>query len=439
MSGPAGDGDRDVVLVLHPESPLVQVGAARDITTVATAGEDPPPWVAVLEIVRRVVPAGAWPLGPHCRVPGYRVQVLEARGPSTAGGARWSAAPDPSWPAPLREVVRSVLDEDAGRRAVPVRRAPWMRRGWWQEVTAWVDARLAAVGQHRTGDLQPQEHWGVSAVARVPAVGGALWLKAVSPIFRREPAILGVLAAHLPGRVPNVVAAQESPVGARYLVTDAGPVPELVADGDPVRLAGLIADLQVRTQDSLLALRSAGCADRSPAALCAGLAAVVEDGVELHLLDPTERAALRRCVPQLRERLLALADGPLPETLVHGDFHPWNVARPARWSFADAVVIDWTDAAIGPGGLDLATLLPRSADGDARAQVRRAYASVWAAELGAQLHDVEDAVTATTPAAHVLQALAYDEILRDIEPAVQWQLSGAMAAHLRALAEPGPR
>jgi hypothetical protein len=42
-------------------------------------------------------------------------------------------------------------------------------------------------------------------------------------------------------------------------------------------------------------------------------------------------------------------------------------------------------------------------------------------------------VAATVPAAHVVQALAYDEILRALEPAARWQLSGAMASHLRAL------
>jgi hypothetical protein len=48
---------------------------------------------------------------------------------------------------------------------------------------------------------------------------------------------------------------------------------------------------------------------------------------------------------------------------------------------------------------------------------------------------VETAVAATEIAAHVVQALAYDEILRAIEPATHSALSGAMAARLRALLE----
>ena len=79
------------------------------------------------------------------------------------------------------------------------------------------------------------------------------------------------------------------------------------------------------------------------------------------------------------------------------------------------------------------TLLPWSADEETRAQVRDAYATVWASHLGASPAEVRRAVGAATPAGHVVQALAYDGILRAIEPQAAWSLSGAMAQHLRAL------
>jgi hypothetical protein len=440
LTGPAGGGDRDVLVVLHPERPLVQVGGVAGPSDFAQlSGAEPPPWSVLLQVARRVAPAGAWPLGPHRKVAGFRLHVLQARQPSLSGDGRWREDPDPSWPVAVRDVVAAVLDEDAGRTPTPALRASWMRRGWWQEATDWVDARLAEAGRYRTGDLEPQEHWGVSAVARVPATGGALWLKAVAPMFRREPPVLAVLASGVPGRVPAVFAAQDGPAGALFLLGDAGPVPDEVAEGDRVRLAGLLADLQVKTLDLLPRLRAAGCADRSPAALCAGLARVAEDGFELDQLTPTERVNLRNGIPRLTQQLLSLDKATLPEVLVHGDFHPWNVARPPAWSLAEAVVIDWTDAAIGPAGIDLATLVPRSADDQAQAAVRRSYASVWADELGTSLAAAEAAVAATRPAAHVLQALAYDEILRQVEPSARWPLSGAMAGHLRALAETAAR
>ncbi len=434
MSGPTEDVARDVVVALHPDQRGVLAVAARTGGALNVVSDDSAPsWAALLDAARQLAPDGAWPLGPHRLAPGFRVHVVQARGQELTPGARWSDEPDASWPEPLRDAVRVVLDDDASRAGAPNSRAPWLRRGWWDEATAWVDAVLAEAGRRRIDDLQPQEHWGISAVARVPATGGTLWLKAVPSIFRREPAVLTVLAGALPGRVPGVFATDEGSDDLRFLLHDAGPVPDEGDAGDPPRLAALLADLQVRTTDLLPRLVSAGTADRSPARLAFELARVADDGFELDLLEPAERARLRKVVPRLTDRLLAMADGPLPEVLVHGDFHPWNVARPPGWSSEDAVVIDWTDASVGPAGVDLVSLLPRSAtDGD-RAPVTRAYAEVWAGATGVRLREVEEAVVAARPAGHVVQALAYDEILRAMEPATRWQLAGAMAGHLRAL------
>lgn len=273
-------------------------------------------------------------------------------------------------------------------------------------------------------------------MARVPTSGGALWLKAVPPLFAREPGVLRLLTERLPGTVPGLVVVDEASEGTRFLMEDAGSVPDEIDDADPPRLAALLADLQLRSLDLLPHLATAGCADRSPERLASELARMATDGFELDLLDSDERAALQRALPEVTDRLLALSAGPLPTVLVHGDFHAWNVARATDWSMDDAVVIDWTDAAIGPAGVDLATLLPASVNGPARARVRRGYASVWAAHLSAPLLEVEAAVAATVPAAHVVQALAYDELLRAIEPETRWPLSGAMARHLRALLMP---
>jgi hypothetical protein len=243
-----------------------------------------------------------------------------------------------------------------------------------------------------------------------------------------------LLGERVPGMVPIVFALADEQGGcARFLTEDAGTVPDDVDAADPPRLAALIADLQVRTLDLLPRLAAAGCVDRSPARLASEFARMAEDGFEIDLLDADERGKLRRLVPEITDRLRALADGPLPTVLVHGDFHAWNVARTVPWSDGDAVIIDWTDAAIGLAGVDLTTLLPPTAEESERAKVIRAYASVWAEHLGLPLAEVEDAVAATVVAAHVVQALAYDEILRGLEPDAGSGLSGAMAQRLRAL------
>ena len=426
--------DRDLVVVLHPDGPLVLTGGEIPDGVVEVSADDPPAnWTELLVATRQVVPDGAWPLGPTRRLPGLWLHAALARTAAVAPGYRWSDLPDPLWSSPVRRAVTAALDEDSGRVPTPLR-VPWMRRGWWVEATAWVDAQLAKTDRRRTGDVEPKEHWGISAVARVPTTGGALWLKAVPPFFARELAVLTLLGERLPGMVPVVFARANEPGGGpRFLTEDAGDVPDDVDPADPPRLAALIADLQVRTLDLLPQLAAAGCVDRSPERLASELARMAEDGFEIDLLDADERALLARLVPEITDHLRALSDGPLPTVLVHGDFHAWNVARSPGWSDGDAVIIDWTDAAIGPAGVDLTTLLPATADESAHARVTRAYASVWAEHLELPLAEVEGALAATVVAAHVVQALAYDGILRELEPDARSGLGGAMASRLRAL------
>jgi aminoglycoside phosphotransferase (APT) family kinase protein len=426
--------DRDLVVVLHPDLPLVLTGGDVPDGVVEVSADDPPAnWTELLVATRQVVPEGAWPLGPTRALPGLWLHAALARTAAVPPGYRWSDVPDPLWSSPVRHAVSAVLDEDSGRVPTPPR-VPWMRRGWWVEATAWVDAQLARADRRRTGDLEPKEHWGISAVARIPTTAGALWLKAVPPFFAREPAVLTLLGERVPGMVPILVARADEPGGgSRFLTEDAGEVPDDVDPADPPRLAALIAELQVATLDLLPQLAAAGCVDRSPARLASELARMADEGVELVLLEADERAKLAGLVPQITDRLRALADGPLPTVLVHGDFHAWNVARSPGWSAGEAVVIDWTDAAIGPAGVDLTTLLPPTADESAHARVTRAYASVWAEHLGLPLAEVEGALAATVVAAHVVQALAYDEILRELEPDARSGLGGAMAQRLRAL------
>jgi aminoglycoside phosphotransferase (APT) family kinase protein len=433
----AEPGVRHVLLVVHPDAPQVLAGDGDGAgAPEAGADDNPMDWPDLLAAARDLVPDGAWPFGPNRSAADTRVIVVRARTAAVAPGCRWVDAPDPRWPPGVGAAAGRVLDElrgeaEAGRTAHP-RRVAWMRPEWWPRATAWVDGRLGEVGRTRTGELEPLEYWGISVVARVPTADGPVWLKAVPPIFAREPAILAVLSEFAPGRVPGVLAAEEGAEGSRFLMEDAGEVPDDIDEDDRPRLAALLADLQIRTLDAVPRLVAAGCADRSPATLVRELRRLARDGLELDLLDATERTALRRSVPRLVDRLLALEEGPFPAVLVHGDFHPWNVARPAG-PRTGPVIIDWTDAAIGPGGADLATLLPWSAGEETRVQVRDAYASVWAEHLGMSPAEVRRAVTAATPAAHVVQALAYDGILRAIEPEAAWSLSGAMAQHLRAL------
>ena len=69
-------------------------------------------------------------------------------------------------------------------------------------------------------------------------------------------------------------------------------------------------------------------------------------------------------------RLEEIGPGP---TLVHGDFHPWNVAFGA----GTTRVFDWTDAAVSHPFVDLATYVFRTDDLAVRRRLVDAYVDAW--------------------------------------------------------------
>lgn len=422
----------ELLLLLHPTEPLVLAGA------------DPADPLQV--------PADrSWPLGPDLTA-GERVlvRVAVARDAEPVPGTRWVDRPPAGWPEPLATVAAERLAEDTGRAPVPALRPAWMRRGWWQRAATWCDDVLAAgcagPGVTRSADLEPVQHWATSAVARVPTTAGPCrlkglcWLKAVPPYFAREPAVLDLLGALVPGRVPRLLAGARQPDGsALLLLADAGLVqPDEVDDAERTGLAALLGRLQADTLPALDRLAAAGTADRSPAALAAELRRILDDGVTPGLLSVPERAALRAAVPAVTadlDRFAELAGRVLPAVLGHGDLHVWNVLRspdgPGR------VLIDWTDASVGPPGLDLVALHDREAGQAARSAARDSYVQALAAGTGVPAADLDRAVRAAGAAAQVVQVSAYEEILAHTEPAGREYFARWAGHWLRRLAGPG--
>jgi len=92
--------------------------------------------------------------------------------------------------------------------------------------------------------------------------------------------------------------------------------------------------------------------------------------------------------PDLRERWLASAPalvescrrldeiGPGP-TLVHGDFHPWNVVSGS----GATRVFDWTDAAVSHPFVDLATYVFRTRDPAVRRHLVDVYVDAWSKDF----------------------------------------------------------
>ena len=99
----------------------------------------------------------------------------------------------------------------------------------------------------------------------------------------------------------------------------------------------------------------------------------------------------------------------LPDTLVHGDFHPGNV----RGEAGRLPVLDWGDSGIGHPLLDQPAFLGRIRT-DAVSPCRDRWHAAWRAAVPGC--DPDRAATLLAPVAAARQAVVYQGFLDRIEP-----------------------
>jgi aminoglycoside phosphotransferase (APT) family kinase protein len=159
------------------------------------------------------------------------------------------------------------------------------------------------------------------------------------------------------------------------------------------------------------ALLAAGCADRRLATLPRALEELLASDMLRNGLLEDEWARLAAFAEEIPGRVEALRACGVPETLMHGDFHPGNIAA------ADGAVViyDWTDGCVGHPFFDLPTFLPR--DPIERAALLEAYLGEWRAFAPAD--HVERAWELVEPLACIHHALSYKRILEAVEPTLR--------------------
>jgi hypothetical protein len=240
--------------------------------------------------------------------------------------------------------VEQWLAEQRGA-PIPPERPPWARPGWLASASAWVTEQAAVEGQP---ELVRQ--WPLSAVYRYATTAGPLYLKAVFALFRHEPAVTAALAAQHPGAVPDVVAI--APDRGLLLMREFGP--ELGDRSSPLWANGA---------------RVASRIQREWTGRAAELAALGAPARRLDSLALEVAGA-----PTLERALAELVALDLPDTIVHGDLHPWNATVEPH----GLRIVDWSDAAIGPPFLDLAVVLFTPQALENRVPLIDAYAEPWA-------------------------------------------------------------
>jgi len=298
-------------------------------------------------------------------------------------------------------------------------RLPYARPGGPAADLAWADTVLAARRTPRVGAAEQLRTWNLSSIWRLPTGDGSAWLKVVPPFFAHEGAILGRLD---PAVVPPILSAADG----RMLLAD---VPgEDQYDAPPDRLlaiVGLLVGLQVAWAGRAAELIGLGLPDWRAVPLIALAADTVARTVPG--LDTATRARLDRLVDGLPERFAAITACGVPDTIVHGDFHPGNV-HGADGRF---VLLDWGDSGVGHPLLDQAAFLGRQGD-PVRSRLLAEWARLWRAAVPGS--DPERAAELIEPVAALRQAVIYHHFLDNIEPDEHIYHSGDPAAWLQRAA-----
>jgi Phosphotransferase enzyme family len=301
-------------------------------------------------------------------------------------------------------------------------RAPWAQPGGPAGTVAWARAALEAIGRP-TIAVRQRKTWNLSAIWEVRTSAGSAWIKQVPDFFHHEAALLSWLGSAAPGTSTRLLA----DAGGRMVLDH---VPGEDRFGAPVaERDAMAADLHriqayvVTRVDELLAL---GVPDRRAEAAAAGIAGVADrHGPGL----PADvRTRLDALVDDLPGRFASIADCGLPDTLVHGDFHPGNV----RSDGTSRVIIDWGDATVGHPAMDIARLTETLAPAEGATLVA-SWAKRWRGTVPGS--DPERALELLRPVIAALYAVVYAGFLDRIEPSEWPYHSSDVPAYLRTAVE----
>ena len=288
-----------------------------------------------------------------------------------------------------------VLDDHPLRNTYAKAGGPEAHLEWARSVLAQRGLALAAPPvQIKT--------WNLSSLWRLPLAGEDAWLKSVPDFFRHEGALIEALGSDAP--VPRLVGHEPGRLVMRYI-----PGEDLFDATYEQRIAML--DMLVGLQrawntrvDELLAL---GVADwRAPS-----LTTKIENTFERtrHELDAADAKVIDPFIAHLDARFAALAACGIPDSLVHGDFHPGNV----RGIGTDLTILDWGDAGVGHPLLDVPAFMDR-APAERTGSLREHWTAAWRAAYPKS--DPARAWDTIAPIAAARKAVIYRAFLDNIEP-----------------------
>jgi Ser/Thr protein kinase RdoA (MazF antagonist) len=290
-------------------------------------------------------------------------------------------------------------------------RSPWARPDGLRELLDWASGTLASAGRPVTGPVEQRRTWNLAGLFRLPTARGPVWLKATPHFAADEAMVIGAFAAVDRGLVPTVLGAGDG----RMLMEH---IPGEDCWGASAETVQAVVGRFVAAQAALASRRPPGLRDGRAAALVTQVGALLDGPVAQELT--AEEVAVAR---ELANGWADLAGCGLPDTVVHGDFHPGN------WrSDGPPVVVDFADAHWGQPVLDALRLCDFLTE-EVRPVAVRAWVDAWTAHRPAS--DPVRALRLAECLAPLAYAVRYQEFLDGIEPSERLYHESDPAAEIR--------
>ncbi|WP_244929922.1 aminoglycoside phosphotransferase family protein [Nocardioides sp. W7] len=260
----------------------------------------------------------------------------------------------------------------------------WTDPAWLATAYDWVDEQLGDLGLTRTGAVEQPHVARWSTVLRVPTDAGAVFFKANQELLRHEAAVVGLLAARVPDRVPPLLAVDAE--RGWMLMADAGETLRVVSAREEslerwYDALGAVARIQLAVEDDVDALLAMGVPDHRLAGVPAGYARLMDE------IDAEPR--FRTAQGYVEELCAELASYGIPDSIQHDDLHDAQVFVQDGADGGRQLVMDWGDACVSQPFCVLSVALEGVIawglddveDSVDTAPFRDAYLAPWAARL----------------------------------------------------------
>ena len=315
------------------------------------------------------------------------------------------------------DLIKQTLDKLKEEGATPPE-FPWQCRGWFKQTVQWIERELSRLNYGSVTNIEQLQTSQYDVLLRVHTDQEIFYFKTMVEVhwLANEPLIVDTLGARYPHLIPKPVCIDAH---KRWMLTaEFGSTLE-----DPerdkellVQAAHAYGQMQLDSAahlPDLLETDTWGCdLERLPSTW----ETYLRKSDVMKLLEPEEVRALQQHLPLVKEYIHQLAGSPIPQTIVHGDLGPYNIAQ----RNGNPLIFDWTHVGISFPFFDMVELLHRvrlnPPTGDSQSQALRqhklsiiksrlkmAYLSAWTE--CAPLTELEKLWTISEPLGFISMAL----------------------------------